>query len=168
MPDMSGIDVFKKQKLLNLQTEVPIIALAASATAEEKEEIHRIGFAKYLSKPIEPSRLVEELSTWLSYHKVSVSAETVPVEDLSEAQLEELCGVESMINSLQDATAPIDFKEVEAIVTKLQSCTSIPEVCAFSHELQDNLNSFDITALSESAHLLTEICKKLFREVQHG
>jgi len=168
MPDMSGIDVFKKLKLLNVQQDVPILALTASATAEEKEEIRKIGFAKYLSKPIEPARLVEVLSAWLSFTRIDKVAEINVSSPLTAVQREELRIVESKIGSLLEATVPIDFTAVEKIAEELHACSSIPEIVQFAQGVSDNLAAFDISSLSESSKHLAEICKKLTTEVQHG
>ncbi|MGZ9033308.1 MAG: response regulator, partial [Rhodospirillales bacterium] len=59
MPGLSGLDVVKLYRMGALdQPRIPIIALSADATVETKEAALAAGIDVYLTKPVEPSRLI--------------------------------------------------------------------------------------------------------------
>ena len=55
MPIMNGIEATRQIRKLDL--DIPIIALTASSTREDKEEAVRNGFTEFLSKPFDPEVL---------------------------------------------------------------------------------------------------------------
>jgi len=67
MPEMGGIEATIKIRELENSTEkrVPIIALTAGATQEEKERCMVSGMDDFLTKPIEPDKLSQTLSRFL-------------------------------------------------------------------------------------------------------
>jgi two-component system sensor histidine kinase RpfC len=59
MPGISGLDVVKLYRMGALdQLRIPILALSADATVETKEAALAAGIDVYLTKPVEPSRLI--------------------------------------------------------------------------------------------------------------
>ena len=59
MPGISGLDVVKLYRMGALdQPRIPIIALSADATVETKEAALAAGIDIYLTKPVEPGRLI--------------------------------------------------------------------------------------------------------------
>jgi two-component system sensor histidine kinase RpfC len=59
MPGISGLDVVKLYRMGALdQPRIPILALSADATVETKEAALAAGIDVYLTKPVEPSRLI--------------------------------------------------------------------------------------------------------------
>ena len=62
MPGMSGLELVKIQRMAALgQPRLPIIALSADATPETRRACEDAGVDAYLTKPIEPSRLLTTL-----------------------------------------------------------------------------------------------------------
>lgn len=62
MPGMSGLDVIKLQRVAGLgQPRLPIVALSADATPETKRACEDAGGDAYLTKPVEPRRLLSTL-----------------------------------------------------------------------------------------------------------
>jgi two-component system sensor histidine kinase RpfC len=59
MPGISGLDVVKLYRMGAMdQPRIPILALSADATVETKEAALAAGIDVYLTKPVEPSRLI--------------------------------------------------------------------------------------------------------------
>ncbi len=59
MPGLSGLDVVKLYRMGAMdQPRLPILALSADATVETKEAALAAGIDVYLTKPVEPSRLI--------------------------------------------------------------------------------------------------------------
>ena len=67
MPEMGGIEATIKIRELEKSTEkrIPIIALTAGATQEERERCMVSGMDDFLTKPIEPDKLSQTLSRFL-------------------------------------------------------------------------------------------------------
>ncbi len=59
LPSISGIDVVRYLKQEPLTCEIPVVAVTALASREDKERILAAGFDAYLSKPY----LIEDLET---------------------------------------------------------------------------------------------------------
>jgi signal transduction histidine kinase/DNA-binding NarL/FixJ family response regulator/ABC-type phosphate/phosphonate transport system substrate-binding protein len=64
MPVMDGYTA--TQKIREFNVDVPIIALTAAAMVEDRDKALSAGMNDHLSKPIEPTRLYQVMSNWLS------------------------------------------------------------------------------------------------------
>jgi CheY-like chemotaxis protein/HPt (histidine-containing phosphotransfer) domain-containing protein len=68
MPEMDGYEAtrrIREQETAAGKPRVPIIALTAHAISGDRDKCMAAGMDGYLSKPIEPHRLAEELDKWL-------------------------------------------------------------------------------------------------------
>ncbi|QTA78633.1 Two component system response regulator/histidine kinase, methyl-accepting receptor domain-containing protein [Desulfonema limicola] len=66
LPVLSGLDAARKIKSDPLTASIPIIAVTAKAMRGDREKILASGCDDYLSKPIEPGRLIEMIQQWTS------------------------------------------------------------------------------------------------------
>jgi CheY-like chemotaxis protein/HPt (histidine-containing phosphotransfer) domain-containing protein len=64
MPVMDGLEATRCIRRSN-QTEIPIIAVTASAMAADRDRCLREGMNDYLAKPVELARLADVLAKWL-------------------------------------------------------------------------------------------------------
>lgn len=67
MPDMDGVETFRKMKedTDNLSADAPIIMLTANAVSGAREQYMEEGFDDFLAKPVEPAKLERMLSHYL-------------------------------------------------------------------------------------------------------
>lgn len=67
MPVMSGLTAAEKIRALESTTNshVPIIAITANAMIGDKEKILAVGIDDYISKPFQPSALVEKIKSFI-------------------------------------------------------------------------------------------------------
>ena len=69
MPEMDGFEATATIRLWEQEhpdiRHIPIIALTANATAEDRQKCFAAGMDDYCSKPINPARLVEIVNRWL-------------------------------------------------------------------------------------------------------
>jgi len=63
MPDLTGYEVATRLK--SLMPTVPIVALTADVTAEARKRVLAAGCDGYLSKPVDPDRLEDQLQSFL-------------------------------------------------------------------------------------------------------
>ncbi len=87
MPDMDGIETFKKLKEENLiPEETVMLMMTANAVVGAREEYLKAGFADYISKPIELARMEEKLKKYLP---AALLEETISAEDNRSGKLPE-------------------------------------------------------------------------------
>ncbi|HEY8610835.1 MAG TPA: response regulator, partial [Roseomonas sp.] len=84
MPVMGGLEATKLYRVSAMgQRRVPIIALTADATPETRQLCAEAGMDAYLTKPVEPSRLLASIETVTSGMSSPDSAGTAGVADIS-------------------------------------------------------------------------------------
>jgi len=59
MPEQDGYELIRKMRKLPQAKSIPAIALTAYARIEDRERALASGFQAYVSKPVEPERLIE-------------------------------------------------------------------------------------------------------------
>lgn len=85
MPEMDG---FAATKLIRSQArfaELPVIALTAGVTKEERERCRAAGMNDFIAKPINPKRLISTLVRWIK--PIDALATDVVVESIAEKML---------------------------------------------------------------------------------
>ncbi len=65
LPKMDGFQVVHRIKANDQTRDIPVIAITARAMIGEKEKILQAGCDDYISKPIDPDLLIEEVKKWL-------------------------------------------------------------------------------------------------------
>ena len=65
MPNMNGIDATKEIRKLEVNSEVPIIALTAGNMAGEKERCLESGMNDFMAKPLVKENLSKMFQKWL-------------------------------------------------------------------------------------------------------
>ncbi|NQU07176.1 MAG: response regulator [Candidatus Abyssubacteria bacterium] len=65
LPRMSGLEATRQIKADPDTADIPIIALTAKAMKGDREDILAAGCDEYLSKPIEPQKLIETVQKWI-------------------------------------------------------------------------------------------------------
>lgn len=66
MPRMNGIESARGIRADSLNRDSPIIAMTANAFAEDRKACLEAGMNDFLSKPVEPEKLLETMLKWLS------------------------------------------------------------------------------------------------------
>ncbi len=67
MPKLDGFAACKRiRKLDNENAEIPIVAMTAHVTAEDKDHCFEVGMSDYLSKPVSFTKLKKTISKWLA------------------------------------------------------------------------------------------------------
>ena len=76
IPRVSGWEVTRILLSEDATRQIPIIALTAHALPQDRARGAEVGFARYLTKPIEPRRVIEEIERVMAGR--IVSSETQP------------------------------------------------------------------------------------------
>lgn len=69
LPGMDGYAVVKEMKANERASQIPVIALTAHAMKGDREKIILAGCDDYLSKPIDPKKILETIEKWLEKSK---------------------------------------------------------------------------------------------------
>jgi len=70
LPGMDGYAVVKEIKANEQTRHIPVIALTAHAMKGDREKIISAGCDDYLSKPIDPKKILERIEKWLEQSKI--------------------------------------------------------------------------------------------------
>lgn len=151
MPQMDGIETLAAMRKLedNLNSDTLCIALTANAVAGAREFYLEAGFADYISKPVDPSRLENMLMTYLPKEKV------VPQSGKSADASSELSSAKSPLFSYRgiDAAAAIENCGGEDIALEALEDfkANLPEK---KHLIKEYLDSTDIRNFTIQVHSL--------------
>jgi two-component system sensor histidine kinase/response regulator len=61
MPDMDGWELLYQMQHQRLTLDIPIIALTAHAMSGDRERGIKAGFHNYITKPLEPTKFIQQL-----------------------------------------------------------------------------------------------------------
>ena len=79
IPRVNGWDVTKILLSEERTKQVPIVALTAHALPQDRARGAELGFARYLTKPIEPRRVIEEIEQVIADRLVSPPEQDIRV-----------------------------------------------------------------------------------------
>ena len=105
MPDMSGLEATRTIREQLHITHIPILALTAGATVTERADALAVGMVDFLSKPLDPPRLIRALRQHVESH----GGQAVPILARNTAQLVPVPGEQGF-----PAVAGIDAASVYA------------------------------------------------------
>ncbi|MDM8559228.1 PAS domain S-box protein [Thiotrichales bacterium HSG14] len=114
MPEMDGYEATKRLKNNPTTANIPIIALTASVALDEKSKIETHGFDGYLSKPVNISDLLGELSHYLKHtKKADTDTPKVVIEKVDNTiNPAEIANLPELQNQIRQEVRPL-LKEVE-------------------------------------------------------
>lgn len=128
MPDLSGFDVtvsvrsFEKNKK---QKRLPIIALTAFATSEDKKKSLDVGMDFYLSKPVKVNDLVSTLSSAIALSRFE--QKRTMLDDLSENLLIEKTRLREMLLEYVEMSY-VKLDKTEKLLKKSQFGDALKEI----------------------------------------
>jgi len=62
LPGIGGIEAIKQLKQDPLVAEIPVVVLSAWTSQRNREDSEEAGAAKFLAKPVDTKRLIEEIN----------------------------------------------------------------------------------------------------------
>ena len=114
MPNMSGLDVIKAYRFLEVGQHLPMIVLSADAVSGNIEECLKAGADAYLTKPIEYQRLAQAINKLIPSKTVTMQA--APVQENTWQYIDP-----TQLNKLNDMIKREHF--VEGLIKKFLAST---------------------------------------------
>ena len=72
MPVMDGFDATQRIRQLNSpKKDIPIIALTANATENDRKKCLAVGMSDFISKPFRREQIIEKIETWTNHDRLS-------------------------------------------------------------------------------------------------
>ena len=88
MPEMDGLEATRRLRQLSSLSTVPVIAISASATPEEREDSIAAGAAAFMTKPVDQMELLRHIGMLLGLSWIHAEARgTVPAHNGSDVPL---------------------------------------------------------------------------------
>jgi len=176
MPIMDGYQATEKLKENVVTKNIPVIALTASATSEEKQKMEISAFDDYLYKPIDVSELLEKLLQYLKYTKKQVDnkeSETELVEcyasQLSAEELEKLPELleileNEMLAESEELAYLMDMDGIETFAEKAVTLGEIYHVkllTEYGNELAEYIENFELESMTKTVKKFDKIIGKI-------
>lgn len=158
MPLLNGIHAANQIKKNASTAHIPIIALTASSTVMEKTLVLEQGFDGFLSKPIEFSKMIKELSRFLEPvvssekvfnsnvlpYNISIDSIKHPLELTNTLKHE----IIPLLQSLQKAFVISDFKRLGEYLTRIGKQYNVQHFSNYASNIQELVDSFDIKGMN--------------------
>jgi len=175
MPEMDGYETTRHLKGNPNTANIPIIALTASVTLDEKFKTEAHGFDGYLSKPVNISELLSTLSHYLKYTKKSVAdAPQVATVD-STLNPEKIADFQELKNQLKQEVMPI-WKEANIMMEisvvaelaekmiKLGNEYHIPVFIRYGEPLLESTQTFKMACIQKALREFPDLVKPLVND----
>ncbi len=172
MPELSGIEATRMIRQQAEFANLPIIALTAGVTNEEKNNCLKSGMNDFLVKPIDPPGLIARLNLWLvpasapsSLDLESKDCQEQGMEIAANLQWPEITGIDAtqvafILGGDQTLFAElleIFVKENSVLICKLKDCLAHDQVenaSKIAHKLKGQAANLGATELANAAGLL--------------
>lgn len=147
MPELDGYAATRQiraSQLDNINSDIAIIAMTANAMAGDRQKCLDAGMNDYLSKPVDPSKVVAMLKQWLPKHEVSPAEQKNSDENLTENTSELVFDYDDMARRLMH-----DQELMKAIAE------------VFSQDMVEQIDELNASVTDNDVALATAICHKI-------
>jgi PAS domain S-box-containing protein len=172
VPEMNGYEAIKRLKANPKTADIPVIALTASATTDAKTKTELHGFDGYLTKPVNVSRLLGELSCYLKHTKKAVADAPQIAEVDIILNPAEIANLPELRNRLQQEVMPV-WKDVSVVMEKktiaglaekmmeLGKEYNIQAFIRYGEPLRESAEDFDTVNIEKTLKQLPVLLKPL-------
>ena len=163
MPLMDGVLATKEIRNLKHGKQVPILALSAGVTKEERESCIEVGMNDFLAKPIDKADLIDKLQTYLDIDRDDIVEKSgIHNDDLHFNKTNLLAKIgndvsllDNMLN-LAKVEYPKYMSEIESAVAERDSI----KIRKAAHKLKGSALNMDYNILGELAAQTEEIADR--------
>ncbi len=161
MPGMDGYEATRLIRKERSADALPVIALTAYASSEEREKSTAVGMNDYLTKPIERDRLAQVLSNYLERRRAH--GEVAGEDQTADEDLLDLTVIESMLEQIgsDNLKMVIDKFCTEAgdRWQALENASSSSDLAREAHTLASTCRSFGLPPVAEKLQVIEAAAK---------
>jgi CheY-like chemotaxis protein len=178
MPDMDGIETFRRLREESPNFAIPVIAQTANAIAGTESKFLNEGFFAYITKPVQAQKLEEVLMSGLSLTSATITKRTISDQNWSPPQLKETLhqvlsdgGIsldEGLFNTSGDLLlltrmADIFVKNYQSSLSRIQNLykttpNNFDKLRHLVHSLKSGAGYVGATSLSYHSQLVEKAC----------
>jgi len=164
MPEMDGIEATKRIRSSRLKMcKVPIIAMTAHAMQGDRELCLDAGMNGYVSKPIKPMALANELGKWIA---VAEPQEQIPMEPMESGSsifdkqefLNRLMNDKELFQTIITTFLDDMPRQIEALKLSVEQCTT-DKTAAAAHKIMGAAGNVTGMALHKIAEAMEKAGK---------
>lgn len=177
MPLLNGIDAAKQLKNDSNTAHIPIIALTASSNVEKRSLVIEQEFDGFLSKPIEFSKMVKELSRFLEpvvNLKGGSSCDPIPCDITTDSVRQPMELVKTLrieivplLQALKKAFVVNDFKKLGETLDRIGKEHRVQHFSSYSLNIQGLVDSFDIEGMNNSTKIISASIEAFITELEN-
>jgi len=160
MPEMDGYEATRQLKENPTTQKIPVIALTASVTVDEKANVMAHGFDGYLSKPVSTHALFNELTHYLKHTKKPTKPQAA-MDDKPSLLLETWIELPVLLQTLEEKILPkwqeiIDMIETDAVDEFAKQLINLGNkhhasiLIDYATKLRDKAQEFDIDGVERT------------------
>ena len=155
MPDMDGVEAFKQLRLQE-GFDTPVIVLTANIGEEAAAEYKRIGFDKYLEKPIDPDKVEEVIREYSGAYKIcdTINELDEATEEKRRALIRNGFGI---VDDLLEAGITIEDYEVMLEIFSEESAEKLEEAGRYFEEMNMREYAVIVHGLKNDAAMISDM-----------
>jgi signal transduction histidine kinase/CheY-like chemotaxis protein len=169
MPVLDGIEATKQIGLNEATRDIAVVALTASAMAEERDSLLAMGFAGFLDKPVTEDALYRELKRFIGHTARRHEPQEAPATDLTPARFDLFPQILEVLENecMQRWTAirqNLFFDEIDEFarrVSALGDANSLAILSRYGTDLSAYVKAFDVEQVNSALSLYPQIVAKL-------
>jgi len=170
MPVMDGFEATQEIRKLETNTHVPIIAMSANTSAEDKDKYCLAGMDGSIGKPLRLNKLRDELIHWISNSQTEAPENNVSSSESSSEEAADVLAYDPQImEGLFEGIGDVVFKMLEAFledspiyIDSLKQALqrgSSKNVRELAHTLKGSASNFGAKNFLETAKIIEHLAK---------
>lgn len=168
MPIMNGFEATEELRKKSEYKYLPVIALTAGVTQEERRECFNAGMSDYLSKPVVADKLKEVFRKWLPSAFEGQEEGANKLEHFNRSDLlvrlgNNKKGVELALDAIRNGAISDDIEGLLALLSN--ESYSFEEVKKVAHTIKGSARSMGFEVLGEQAEILENMSSASRHEI---
>ena len=165
MPEMNGYELteYIRTRLPEAQRKIPVIALTAYASLQERAKALELGMSDYITKPYSPHELITAITKQVNLHQISLHGVSNLEHEVSQLQIRKTTDqlINLFNNNVDDVLSlihmlihqiPMLLVEIEKALESKNWPLAFQEI----HKLRSSVNLLKLSGISNLASELEE------------